>query len=116
MVAREGVLQPVPTEQACDTSAAGSAPCACQATATVLHACAGKGDGHAELSGGLGGAERCYAAGCPLSTAMGGSVARKTPAQAGQGATDAKNEPSARVALRTGRRSRAQRARCTVDM
>ena len=41
----------------------------------MLHACAGKGDGHAELPGGLGGAERRYAAGCPLSAATGGSAA-----------------------------------------
>ena len=40
---------------------------------------------------------------------------RNTPAQAGQGATDARNEPSARVVLRTGRKGRAQCARRTVD-
>ena len=54
--------------------------------------------------------------GAPLSAATGVLPPRNTPAQAGQGATDAKNEASARVVLRTGRRSRAQRARRTVDM
>ena len=37
-------------------------------------------------------------------------------AQAGQGATDARNEPSARVVLRTRRRGCEQRAKCTVYM
>ena len=52
-------------------SAAENALCACQATVTVLHACAGKGDGHAELPGGLGGAERRCVVGCLLSAATG---------------------------------------------
>ena len=43
-------------------SAAGSMLCACRATATMLHACAGEENGHAESPGGLGGAEQRYAA------------------------------------------------------
>ena len=51
----------------------------------MLHACAGKGDGHAELPGGLGGAERHYAAGCPLSAATGGSATAEDAGAGGPG-------------------------------
>ena len=39
-----------------------------------------------------------------------------TPAQAGQGATDARNAPSTRVKLRTSRLGCEQHAKCTVGM
>ena len=88
--------------------------CACQATATVLHACAGKEVATrssqkvwAVLYGVM---PQC----CPLSAATVALPPRDTPAQAGQGATDARVVPSARVKLRTSKRGREQRAKCTV--
>ena len=82
-------------------SAAENALCACQATATVPHACAGK-----EM------ATRSYHEGwavpngvlpwcCPLSAVTVVLPPQSTPAQAGQGATDARKAPSARVVLWT---------------
>ena len=52
--------------------------------------------------------------GAPLSAVMVVLPLQDTPAQEGQGATDARNEPSARVVLRTRRRGCEQRAKCTV--
>ena len=104
------------TERPHGTSAAENALYACQATATVLHACAGKEvatrsyqEGWAAPNGVL---PRC----CPLSAVTVVLPPQSTPAQAGQGATDVRNEPSARVVLRTRRRGCEQRAKCTMDM
>ena len=63
------------TERPHGLSAAENALCARQATATVLQACAGSGEGHVERWGDLGGAKRRRAAGCFLPAATGGSVA-----------------------------------------
>ena len=104
------------TERPHGTSAAENALCACQATATVLHACAGKEmamrsyqEGWAVPNGVL---PRC----CPLSAVTVVLPPQSTPAQAGQGATDARKVPSARVELRTRGRGCEQRAKSTVDM
>ena len=44
-----------------------------------------QGDGHAELLGGLGGAERRYAAGCPLVGCYGGFAAARHAGTGGPG-------------------------------
>ena len=85
-----------PTERPCGTSAAEGAPCACLATATVLQACAGDGEGHAELPGDLGGAERRCAAGCLLSAATGGSAAAEDASAGGPGC-HRRREPAKRA-------------------
>ena len=95
---------------------AENALCACQATATVLHACAGKEMATRSSQEVWAVPNGVMPQGVPLSVATGFLPPWNTPTQASQGATDARNEPSARVVLRTGRRSRAQRARHTVDM
>ena len=99
------------TERPHGTSAAENALCACQATATVLHACAGKEmatrsyqEGWAVPNGVL---PRC----CPLSAVTVVLPLQSTPAQAGQGATDARKAPSARAGCWPGRRGCVQRAR-----
>ena len=95
-------------------SAAESALRACCATATVPHACAGTETATRSY-------QRIWAA--PngveppfwfLSAATALRPPQDTPAQAGQGATDARKEPSARVELRTRRRGCEQRAKCAV--
>ena len=53
---------------------------------------------------------------CSLSAATVVLPPQSTPAQAGQGATDARKAPSARVKLRTSRPGCKQRAKGTVDM
>lgn len=99
-----------------DTSAAEKALCACQATATVLHACAGKEvatrSSQEVWAAPNGVMPQCW----PLSAVTVVLPPQSTPAQAGQGATDARNAPSARVLLRTRGRGCEQRAKCTVDM
>ena len=50
---------------------------------------------------------------CSLSAATVVLPPQDTPTQVGQGATDARNEPSARVVLRTGSRVCEQRAKRT---
>ena len=104
------------TERPHGTPAVENALCACQATATVLHACAGKEmatrsyqEGWAAPNGVL---PRC----CPLSAVTVVLPLQDTPAQAGHGATNARNAPSARVVLRTRGRGCEQRAKCTVHM
>ena len=95
-------------------SAAGSALCACRATATVLHACAGKEvatRSHQDVWAAPNGVVPPF---CFLSAATALRPPQDTPAQAGQGATDARKAPSARVELRTRRRGCEQRAKCTV--
>ena len=98
------------------TSAAGSALCACQATATVLHACAGKEMATRSSQEVWAVPNGVMPQGVPLLAATGFLPPQNTLAHAGQGATDAKNEPSVCVVLRTGRRGCEQRAKCTVDM
>ena len=49
-----------------------------------------------------------------LSAVTGSRPLQDTLVQAGQGATDARVAPSARVKLRTSKRGRDQRAKCTV--
>ena len=105
-----------PTERPYDTSEAESAFCACQATTTVLHACAGKEMATRSSQEVLAVPNGVMPPCVPLSAATGFLPPWNTPTQAGQGTTDARNEPSARVVLRTGRRSCEQCAKCIVDM
>lgn len=53
---------------------------------------------------------------CSLSAVTVLRPPQSTPAQAGQGATNARKAPSARVKLRTSRPGCEQRAKGTVDM
>ena len=96
-------------------SAAGSALCACRATATVLHACAGKEvatRSHQDAWAAPNGVVPPF---CFLSAATALRPPQDTPAQAGQGATDARKAPSARVRLRTSKPGRELRAKRTVS-
>ena len=80
-------------------SAAGSALCACRTTATVLHACAGKEvatRSHQDAWAAPNGVVPPF---CFLSAATALRPPQDTPAQAGQGATDARKAPSMREAL-----------------
>ena len=112
---REGYGLPS-TERQHGPSAAQNALCACQATVTVLHACAGKEMATRSSQEVWAVPNGVMPQGVPLSAATGFLPLWNTPAQAGQGATDARNEPSARVVLRTGRRSCEQHAKCIVNM
>ena len=97
-------------------SAAENALCACQATAMVPHACAGKEvatRSHQDAWVAPNGVVPQF---CSLSAATVVLPPQSTPAQAGQGATDARNAPSVRVKLRTRRIGCEQRAKGTVDM
>ena len=104
------------TERPHGTSAAENALCACQATVTVLHACAGKEMATRSSQKVWAVANSVMSQCCPLSAATVVLPPQDTPAQAGQGATDAWNVPSTRVELRTRRRGCEQRAKCTVGM
>ena len=97
-------------------SVAGSALCACRATATVLHACAGKEvatRSHQDAWAAPNGVAPPF---CFLSASTALWPPQDTPAQAGQGATDARKAPSARVVLRTRWRGCEQRAKSTMDL
>ena len=97
-------------------SMAGSTLCACRATATVLHACTGKEvatRSHQDAWAAPNGVVPPF---CFLSAATVLRPPQDMPAQAGQGATDTKKAPSARVRLRTSKLGREQRAKCTVSM
>ena len=112
---REGYGLPS-TEWPHGPSAAENALCACQATATVLHACAGKEmatRSHQEVWAAPNSVKPPF---CSLSAVTVVLPPQSTPAQAGQGATDARKAPSARVVLRTRGRGCEQRAKSTVDM
>ena len=88
----------------------------CRATATVLHACAGKEmatRSHQEVWAAVNGVVPPF---CSLSAATVVRPPQDTPAQAGQGATDARKVPSARARLRTSRPGGEQRAKGTVSM
>ena len=96
-------------------SAAESALCACRATATVLHACTGKEvatRSHQVARLAPNGVEPPF---CFLSAATELRPPQDMPAQAGQGATDARKVPSARVRLRTSKPGRELRAKRTVS-
>ena len=96
------------------TSAAENALCACQATTTVLHACAGK-EMATRSSQEVWAVPNGIMPKCvPLSAVTVVLPPQDTPAQEGQGATDTRNEPSACVELRTRRRGYEQRAKCIV--
>ena len=97
-------------------SAAGSTLCACRATATVLHVCTGEEmamRSHKGVWAAPNGVEPPF---CSLSAVTVFRPPQSTPAQAGQGATDARKAPSTRVELRTSRPGCEQRAKGTVDM
>ena len=97
-------------------SAVESALCACRATATVLHACAGKEvatRSHQDAWVAPNGVAPPF---CFLSAATALRPPQDTLAQAGQGATDARKAPSARVRLRTSKPGRELRAKCTVSL
>ena len=95
-------------------SAAESALRACCATATVPHACAGTEKAtwsHQRIWAVPNGVAPPFSS---LSAVTGSRPPQATAAQAGHGATDARVAPSARVKLRTSKRGREQRAKCTV--
>ena len=95
-------------------SAAESVPCACRATATVQRGCASMHEAtrsYQEDWAVPNGVEPPF---CSLSAATVIRPPQDTPAQAGQGATDARKAPSARVELRTSRPGGEQRAKGTV--
>ena len=96
-------------------SAAGSALCACRATATVLHACAGKEVATRSHQDAWAAPNGVVSPFCFLSAATALWPPQDTPAQAGQGATDARKAPSARVRLRTSKPGRELRAKRTVS-
>ena len=82
--------------------------------ATVLHACAGKEvatRSHQDAWAAPNGVVPPF---CFLSAATALRPPQDTPAQAGQGATDARKGPSARVRLRTSKPGRELRAKRTV--
>ena len=83
---------------------------------TVLHACAGKEvatrSSQEDWAAPNGVMPQC----CPLSAVTVVLPPQSTPAQAGQGATDARMAPSARVELRTSRPGGEQCAKGAVDM
>ena len=90
--------------------------CACRATAMVLHACAGKEvatRSHQDAWVAPNGVVPPF---CFLSAARVIRPPQSTPAQAGQGATDARKVPSARVRLRTSKLGHEQSAKRTVSM
>ena len=102
------------TERPHGTSAAENALCACQAMATVLHACAGKEmatRSHQEVWAAPNGVEPPF---CFLLAVTVVLPPQSMLAQAGQGATDARKAPSVRVELRTSRPGGEQRAKGTV--
>ena len=104
------------TERLHGPSAAENALCTCQATVTVLHACAGKEvatRSHQDAWAAPNGVVPPF---CFLSAATALWPLQDTPVQAGQCAADARKVPSARVRLRTSKLGREQRAKCTVSM
>ena len=104
------------TERPHGTSAAENALCACQATVTVPHACAGKEVATRSYKDAWAAPNGVTPQFCSLSAATVVLPPQDMPAQAGQGATDARNAPSTRVELRTRGRGCEQRAKSTVDM
>ena len=81
------------TERPHNTSAAENALCACQATATLLHVCAGKEVAtrtYQDAWAALNGVAPLF---CFLSAATALRPPQDTSAQAGQGATNARKAP-----------------------
>ena len=87
------------TEQPHGPSAAENALCACQATATVLHACAGKEMATRSYQEGWAAPNGVKPQFCSLSAATVVLPPQSTPVQAGQGATDARKAPSVHLSL-----------------
>ena len=102
------------TERPHGPSTAESALCVCCATGTVLHACAGKEVATRSHQDAWAAPNGIVPPFCFLSAATALRPPQDTPAQAGQGTTDARVAPSARVKLQTSKRGREQRAKCTV--
>ena len=91
------------TERPDGPSAAENALCACQATATVLYACAGKELATQSYQEVWAVPNSVMPQFCSLLAVTVVLPPQSTPAQAGQGTTDARKAPSARVELRTSR-------------
>ena len=104
------------TERPHGPLAAENALCACRATATVLHACAGKEMAMRSYQEGWAAPNGVLPRRCPLSAITVVRPPQSTPTQAGQGTTDARKAPSARVELRTRGRGCEHRAKCTMGM
>ena len=104
------------TERQHGPSAAENTLCACQATATVLHACAGKEVATRSHQDAWAAPNGIVPPFCFLSAAIALRPPQDMPAQAGQGATDTKKAPSARVRLRTSKLGHEQHAKCIVSM
>ena len=103
------------TERPHGPSAAENALCACQATATVPHACAGKEvatRSYQDAWAAPNGVEPPF---CSLSAVTVLRPPQRTSAQAGQGATDARKAPSVRVRPQTSKPGRDLRAKRTVS-
>ena len=98
-------------EQPHGTSAVENALCACQATATVLHACAGKEVATRSPQEVWAAPNGVMPQCCPLSAVTVVLPPRDTPAQAGQGATDARKAPSVRAGCWPRGWGRVHRAR-----
>ena len=96
-------------------SVAESALCACHATTTVLHVCAGKEGATRSHQDAWAAPNGVVPPFCFLSAATALRPPQDTPTQAGQGATDARKVPSARVRLRTSKPGRELRAKRTVS-
>ena len=96
-------------------SAAGSALCACRATVTVLHACAGKEVAKRSHQDAWAASNSVEPPFCFLSAATALRPPQDMPVQAGQGAIDARKVPSARVRLQTSKPGRELRAKRTVS-
>ena len=104
------------TERPHGPSAAENALCACQATATVPHACAGKEVATRSYQDAWAAPNGIEPPFCFLSAATALRPPQDTPAQAGQGATDARKVPSARVRLWTSKPGRELRTKRTVSL
>ena len=103
------------TERPHGPSAAENALCACQATTTVPHACAGTEVATRSYQDAWAAPNGIVPPFCFLSAATALRPPQDTPAQAGQGATDARKVPSVRERLRTSKPGRELRAKRTVS-
>ena len=72
-----------------------------------------QGDGHAELPGGLGGAEWCCAVGCLLSAATGGPDAAEDAGEGGPACH--RRQEEAKCACGAPDRRKRRRGTCQVD-
>ena len=103
------------TERLHGPSTAESTLCACRAMEAVLHACAGKEVATRSYQDAWAAPNSVTPQFCSLSAATVVLPLQSTPAQAGQGATNARKAPSARVRLRTSKPGRELRAKRTVS-